>query len=231
MNRTILTAAAVALVCASGPAIAKDKKTAPVNIDAPAGSAQPIAASWPAGVAPTTPTITANAYLPTNSELVVRMNSELNSKKAREGSTFIATVAYDVMLGNVVVVPKGTPVNGVVTWRTGKGAFGKSAKMEYELRSFDLAGQRYALSGKFRQEGKGNTGAAVGAVVAVGVFGAFVTGKSAVVEQGRELKVYTTTVIPVLLPGSAAAAPAPVAMPAATAAAPVATAQPVSATK
>jgi hypothetical protein len=230
MNRTILTAAAVALVCASAPAIAKDKKTAPVNIDAPAGSAQPIAASWPAGVAPTTPTITANAYLPTNSELVVRMNSELNSKKAREGSTFIATVAYDVMLGNVVVVPKGTPVNGVVTWRTGKGAFGKSAKMEYELRSFDLAGQRYALSGKFRQEGKGNTGAAVGAVVAVGVFGAFVTGKSAIVEQGRELKVYTTTVIPVLLPGSAAA-PAPVAMPAATAAAPVATAQPASATK
>jgi hypothetical protein len=230
MNRTILTAAAVALVCASAPAIAKDKKTAPVNIDAPAGSAQPIAASWPAGVAPTTPTITANAYLPTNSELVVRMNSELNSKKAREGSTFIATVAYDVMLGNVVVVPKGTPVNGVVTWRTGKGAFGKSAKMEYELRSFDLAGQRYALSGKFRQEGKGNTGAAVGAVVAVGVFGAFVTGKSAIVEQGRELKVYTTTVIPVLLPGSAAA-PAPLAMPAATAAAPVATAQPASATK
>lgn len=231
MNRTILTAAAVALVCAAGPAIAKDKKSAPVNIDAPAGSAQPIAASWPAGVAPTTPTITGNAYLPTNSELVVRMNSELNSKKAREGSTFVATVAYDVMLGNVVVVPKGTPVNGVVTWRTGKGAFGKSAKMEYELRSFDLGGQRYALSGKFRQEGKGNTGAAVGAVVAVGVFGAFVTGKSAIVEQGRELKVYTTTVIPVTLPASAAAAPAPVAMPAATAAAPVATAQPASATK
>jgi hypothetical protein len=230
MNRTILTAAAVALACASAPAIAKDK-TPPVNIDAPAGSAQPIAASWPAGVAPTTPTIAANAYLPTNSELVVRMNSELNSKKAREGSTFIATVAYDVMLGNVVVVPKGTPVNGVVTWRTGKGAFGKSAKMEYELRSFDLAGHRYALSGKFRQEGKGNTGAAVGAVVAVGVFGAFVTGKSAIVEQGRELKVYTTTVIPVMLPGSAAVAPAPVAMPAATAAAPVATAQPASATK
>ena len=121
-----------AVACASAPVIAKDK-TPPVNIDAPAGSAQPIAASWPAGVAPTTPTIAANAYLPTNSELVVRMNSELNSKKAREGSTFIATVAYDVMLGNVVVVPKGTPVNGVVTWRTGKGAFGKIAGLAIGL--------------------------------------------------------------------------------------------------
>jgi len=232
MKKMVLTATAAVLVCASAPVIAKDKNAAPANVDAPAGAAQPIAASWPAGVAPTTPTIAADAVLPTNSEVVVRMNSELNSKKAREGSTFLATVAYDVMLGNVVVVPKGTPVNGVVTWRTGKGAFGKSAKMEYEIRSFDLAGHRYALSGKFRQEGKGNTGAAVGAVVAVGVFGAFVTGKSAIVEQGRELKVYTTTIIPVMVPAGASAAPAPAAMPATTAAAaPEATAQPASATK
>lgn len=232
MKKVILTAAAVALVCASAPVIAKDKNAAPVNVDAPAGAAKPIAASWPAGVAPTTPTIAADAVLPTNTEVVVRLNSELNSKKAREGSTFLSTVAYDVMLGNVVVVPKGTPVNGVVNWRTGKGAFGKSAKMEYEIRSFDLGGQRYALSGKFRQEGRGNTGAAVGAVVAVGVFGAFVTGKSAIVEQGRELKVYTTTVIPVMVPAGASAAPAPAAMPATTAAtAPQATAQPASATK
>lgn len=201
MKKILLAATAVAaLALVASPAVAKKEKAAPPAIDAPVGPAQPIAASWPAGVTPTTPTISAGAVLPTNTELVVRMNSELSSKKAREGDTFVGTLAYDVMLGNVVVIPKGTPINGVVTWRTGKGAFGKSAKMEYEFRSFDLNGQRYALAGKFRQEGSGNTGATVATAVAVGVFSAFVTGKSAVVKAGTELKVYTTSIIPVNLP-------------------------------
>lgn len=222
MKSRILIATAIAVACASSPVLAKKKeKVVTANIDAPAGPAQPLLASWPSGVAPTTPTFAPDAVLPTNTEIVVRFNSELNSKKAREGETFVTSVAYDVMLGNMVVIPKGTPANGIVTWRTGKGAFGKSAKMEYEIRSFDIAGQRLPLSGKFRQEGRGNTGAAVGAVVAVGVFGAFVTGKSAIVEQGRELKVYTTSIIPVAVPASAVAA-APVAAPVEVAPAPAA---------
>lgn len=211
MKKVVLAASAVALACAGTVAIAKDKKPVPVNIDAPSGPIQPVTASWPAGVAPTAPTIAADAVLPTNSEVVVRLNSDVSTKTMREGDTFTGTVAYDVMLGNVVVIPKGSRANGLITWRTGKGAFGKSAKMEYEIRSLDLNGQRIPLAGKFRQEGSGNTGATVATAVAVGVFSAFVTGKSAVVKQGTELKVYTTSVIPVTLPAGASAAPAPIA--------------------
>ena len=146
----------------------------------------------------------ANAVLPTNTEVVVKMTSELNSKKVREGDKFTATTASDVMLANMIVIPRGTPVNGVVTWRTGKGAFGKSAKMEYALTSLDLNGQSIPLQGNFRQEGSGNTGATVGAVVAVGVFAAFVTGKSAVVPAGTELKTYTRMPLSVLPPAGRA---------------------------
>ena len=213
MKKMVLTAAAVALACASAPVIAKDKKDAPapVSIDAPAGPAQPIAASWPMGATAGTPSIQGDAVLPANTEVGVRITKELNSKKMKEGDTFSAVVSSDVMLGNLVVIPKNTPVNGVITWRTGKGVYGKSAKMEYEIRSFDLNGQRYALTGKFRQEGKGNTGATVAtAVVAGPIFGMFVTGKSAIVEQGRELKAFTAGSIPVGLPGGTATA-APVA--------------------
>lgn len=138
--------------------------------------------------------------LPSNTEVIVSMNEELNSKKfKKDGHTFMLSVANDVRVGDYVVVPKGAPAFGVVTWRTGKGAFGKSAKMEFDITHVDLNGRRIPLKGHFRQEGKGNTGAAVGAVVAVGVFGAFVTGKSAIVEQGREFKVYTTEPLPVVL--------------------------------
>jgi hypothetical protein len=232
MKKVVLAASAVALLCVSTSVVAKDKKViAPVNIDVPAGPITPIAATWASGV---TPTLAADAVLPANTEVLIRTTSELNSKKLREGQTFVAVVANDITLGNAVVIPKNTPVNGVITWRTGKGVYGKSAKMEYEIRSFDLNGKRYGLTGKFRQEGKGNTGATVATAVLAGpIFGMFVTGKSAIVEQGRELKVYTATAIPVT--GGAVAAPAAApatATPAAATTAEVpAAAQPASTTK
>lgn len=145
--------------------------------------------------------------LPSNTEVTVSLNQEVSSKKMKEGAKFDVSVSRDVMLGNYVVIPRGTRGRGEITYRTGKGAFGKSAKMEIEVRSLDMNGRIVPLSGKFRQEGAGNTGATIGAVVAVGVFAAFVTGKSAVFEQGRELRTFTTEPLPVVI----AAAPVAVA--------------------
>ena len=119
------------------------------------------------------------------------MDKELNSKKTRVGDKFDMTVARDVMLGNYVVIPRGTHGHGQLTYRTGKGAFGKSAKMEFDLIDVVLPSRTISLAGHYRIEGNGNTGAAVGAVVAVGVFGAFVTGHSAVAPQGSEWKAAT----------------------------------------
>jgi len=67
------------------------------------------------------------------------------------------------MIGNYIAIPRGTPATGQVTFRTGKGAIGKSAKMEIDITSVMVNGQAVALSGHFRQEGEGNTGATVGA--------------------------------------------------------------------
>lgn len=244
MKKAVWAATAAAFVIVAAPAMAKEKKAdakaekvekkkkdkdeakdeakvaaAIAKISAPKDAPKAVALTWPVGVTADTPTIGADAMLPANTEIVLKMNSELSSKKAREGDVFLASVAQDVMLGNLVVIRRGTPANGVVTWRTGKGAFGKSAKMSYEFHSLELEGQRVPVSGQFRQEGSGNTGATVGAVAAAGVIGGlFVTGRSAVVEQGRELKVHTTAAIPILLPAVAAPAAAPVteAVPAAT---------------
>lgn len=144
-----------------------------------------------------------SATLAANTEITVTLNEELNSKKFKKaGHKFNLSVANDVVMGDYVIIPKGTPAFGVVTYRTGKGAFGKSAKIEFDITHLELSGNTIPLKGHFRQEGKGNTGAAVGAVVAVGVFGAFVTGKSAVVEQGREFKVFTAEPLTVQLAGT-----------------------------
>ncbi|WP_447726221.1 hypothetical protein [Sphingomonas koreensis] len=229
MKKALWAATAAAFVMTAAPALAKDKKAeakvekkeepkdeekvaaAVASISAPKDTPKAVALTWPVGVTSGTPTASADAVLPANTEIILTTNSELSSKKVSEGHVFVASVARDVMLGNMVVIRKGTPANGVITWRTGKGAFGKSAKMTYAFHSLELEGQRVPVSGGFRQEGSGNTGATVGAVAAAGVIGGlFVTGRSAVVEQGREHKVHTTVAIPIVLPAVAAPAAAPV---------------------
>ena len=79
--------------------------------------------------------------------------------------------------------------------------------MELQFDWLDLNGRRISLTGKHRQEGEGNTGAAIGAVVAVGVFGAFVTGKSAKVPHGMQLSARTAEALPISLPANAVAQP------------------------
>lgn len=139
--------------------------------------------------------------LPSNTEVILRMTDDLTTKggKIEVGHVFRLTVAFDVRAQGVVVIPAGTPATGEVTMRTGKAVFGKSGKMDVELRQIDLYGRRIPVTGKYRQEGEGNTLAAVGAVfLAAGLM--FVTGKSAVIPRGRELVAYTLTPEPFPLP-------------------------------
>ncbi|WP_416908101.1 MAG: hypothetical protein ACMVO5_00325 [Polymorphobacter sp.] len=140
--------------------------------------------------------------LPANTEVVLSVNDDVTTKggKIEEGSTFALTVASDVRLQNMVVIPRGSKAIGEIVWKTGKGAFGKSGKMEVELRFIEVGGQRIEIEGKYRQEGEGNTVATVGTVVVAGVFGALVTGKSAKIPRGRELIARTKYDIPVALP-------------------------------
>ncbi|HEX8302018.1 hypothetical protein [Sphingomonas sp.] len=147
--------------------------------------------------------------LASGTEVFVKLNQELSSKRVKEGEMFGLTVSNDVMLGQYVVIPKGSLAMGEVTWRTGRAVFGKSGKMEIELRYVDLNGRRIPINGKFRQEGEGSTVAAVGAVVLAAPL-LFITGKSARIPEGRELKGYTSEAIPVALPAGATIEAAPV---------------------
>ena len=107
------------------------------------------------------------------------------------------------MQDGYIVIPKGTRGEGTVTWMTNKGAFGKSGKMEVSFNWLELNGRRVSLTGNFRQEGEGNTGATVGAVVAVGVFGGFVTGRSATIVNGQQLRARTAEPLTFLIPDTA----------------------------
>lgn len=132
-------------------------------------------------LAPASALLSLNAGTP----ITLAVAEEVNSSTHKEGDTFRLTVPNDVMIGNTLVIPRGTPGMGEITWRTGKGAFGKSGKMELSLRHIDLNGQRIPVTGDFRQEGEGNTIATGIGILAVGVFAGFITGKRARLPVGR----------------------------------------------
>ena len=188
------------------------------------------------GARPLEPTVYASAsvpadalVLPANTEVPVSLNEEVSSRTARKGSVFDVSVIRDVMAGGRVVIARGTRGHGEVVYRTGRGAFGKSGKIEIKLQSVELGDRLVPLGGQFRQEGQGNTGATIGAVLAAGVIaGALVTGKSAVFEQGREFRGYTLEALALRAPPRAAVASLPTVVPAAVFAAPaVASVRPI----
>jgi hypothetical protein len=149
--------------------------------------------------------------LPRMTDVTLRLNDQLTSRDHRVGNNFPLTVVNDVMLDGHVVIPAGTRAVGQVTWRSGRGGFGKSGKMEVALRYLDLNGLRIPLSGFHRQEGEGRTGATVGAVVAAGLVGGLlVRGRSARIPEGFEMVARTVDAIPVTI-GAEASAPAAIA--------------------
>ena len=134
-----------------------------------------------------------NAVLPANTEVLVQMNQDLTTKGKgwSEGDTFNLSVVHDVTLGDYVIIPRGSKAVGRITWLTDKGMFGKSGKMDIEIEYVEISGRRVPLNGTYRQEGEGNTLATVGAVALTTIGGFFITGRSALIPQGRELMATT----------------------------------------
>jgi len=179
MNRLISAALVVALSTAAIPAVAQD------------GSAPA-----PAAAATDAPAL----MLPAGTQITVANNSEVNSTEHRAGHIFPLTVAQDVRVGDTIVVPRGTRAMAEITWRTGRGSFGKSGKLNFSVRYLDFNGTRVPVIGSFRQEGEGSTMATGGAILLAGLIGgALVTGSRARIPAGRELTVTLADATPFLM--------------------------------
>ena len=197
MKKTYLavSAALIAAPVAVQAQEAQNSRVEVLNATPQTAEAVPAAAGEPTA-APALKTV----VLPANSEVVLRMAEELTTKggRAKVGQTFRLTVAYDVKRDGVVIIPAGTPATGEVTWKTGRAVFGKSGKMQVALRSIDLDGERIEIEGEYRQEGEGDTLAAVGAVLLAPALGV-ITGKSAVIPRGKVMTAHTVSPVTVTI--------------------------------
>jgi hypothetical protein len=129
------------------------------------------------------------SVLPANTMVVVTPAEEITSIKMKEGTQRTFLVVEDVVYSGAIVIPRGSLVQSTVTYRTGKGVVGKSAKFELSFDTVRIGNQTFRLRGQHRQEGRGNTaGALLGSAV--------ITGKSAVMVPGQTVNVFTAEPIP-----------------------------------
>ena len=115
------------------------------------------------------------ATLTSGTTIPIRLNGEIDTKTAKAGDTFKATVAANVLSGATVALPIGTPVTGRVVEAKAAGRLSGAAELSLELVSIQLNGQPVAITTRelsSKNNGRGTStvartggGAALGAII------------------------------------------------------------------
>jgi hypothetical protein len=121
----------------------------------------------------------------------------------------------DVLLGDVVVIPKGSTAMATVTEAVPKRRMGRGGKLNMNIDYVRLpSGEKLPLRGVQDVKGGGHQGAMTGAMVATTIvfFPAaplflFMHGKDITIPKGHEVTVYTNTDYDLAKAGAAAPAP------------------------
>ena len=149
--------------------------------------------------------------LRTGTEVVLKLSEELTTKgkKLRVGQRFHMETAEPVIVQGMTVIPVGSPAVGEITDVRNKGMWGKSGHLGARVLYVTVNGRQMRLSGAFDDKGVTGTAGVVGALVVVPVAGFFMTGTSARVPLGTQVKGFLDEDVPLAM---AAAVPAPLAV-------------------
>lgn len=113
--------------------------------------------------------------VPAGTPVDVITNNALGSKISQAGSTFSASVAKDILVGNEVAIPKGAEVDGTVVDAKPLGRFAGGAALQIRIDSVTLNGAQLPVQANVRTysaKGKGKRtavmaggGAALGGII------------------------------------------------------------------
>jgi len=159
--------------------------------------------SQPRATAPTYATVSTGTIVP------VRLQDALDSGVNQSGDTFLAVVDQDILVGNNIVVARGSQVEGILTYVQQSGRVQGRAAMSLQFTALHVGGQAYPIESNilsFEAEATktediakvgigsgigavvgaiagGGKGAAIGAAVGAGAGGATVAAT-----RGKELR-------------------------------------------
>jgi hypothetical protein len=108
---------------------------------------------------PPPPVVPANITIPAGIALTIRIDQRISAKTSHAGDRFSGEVVDPVLTSDSsVIVPKGTPVGGVVAASRRRGHFKGASLLELRLTSLTLNGTEYPLATKDMAEHKKGKG-------------------------------------------------------------------------
>lgn len=116
--------------------------------------------------------------IPAGTLLQIRTVEPLDSGRVQAGQMFDATVATDVWEGNVLAIPRGATLTGIVVQaEQPQGKLGGKPQMDLQLTSLNLSGRIYRLNtGVWSSVGPDKAGYTASNTVTGGLLGAIVGG-------------------------------------------------------
>ena len=174
---------------------------------APAGSPSPQVIS-PAPLMATLVSPQGQSILRAGTEVPLKLEEGLssNDKAIREGQQFHLSVAENVMVGNMVVIPAGSPALGEITDLRRKGMWGKSGHIVARALSVRVGDRLIRLTGNFDEHGTTGTAGVVAAIAFVPIAGFLMTGTSAKIPAGSGVKAFLDEDVAIAMPAAAVAA-------------------------
>jgi len=130
----------------------------------------------------------------------IRTNRTISSSDATVGETVDFEVLEDVMVNNVLVIPKGGMASATVTEAQSKRRMARGGKLDINIDNVRLAdGEKAALRAVKEAKGGGHTGAMTGGIVATSLvffpaapFFLFMHGKDIAIPKGTEVTAYVS---------------------------------------
>jgi type II secretory pathway pseudopilin PulG len=130
--------------------------------------------------------ISTDGVLRAGTQLQLVTGSNINSKTVEVGDAFPLLLAQDVTVGDRVVLPKGTPVDAVITVADHAGHAGVPGDVAFEVHSITVGGKQITLKGGESLQGADHYGRAMGFlfVPVVGLAGLAAHGDEAQIKAG-----------------------------------------------
>ena len=139
---------------------------------------------------PTQPlALSSDGVLRAGTRLHLITSSSVNSKTAQVGDALALVLNQDVKVGNAVVVPKGSPVEAIITQADPSGHAGTPGDLSFEVHSVTASGLQIALTGGETLEGANRYKRTRGLLLVpgVGIASLAIHGQEAEIKPGMTL--------------------------------------------
>lgn len=149
------------------PPVAGQKIEATTTMMVPPAAGAPIPA--PSGPTVSAVPVPVNVSIPAGTSLAIRIDQRISVKSSRSGDTFTGEIVDPVISSNnAELLPKGTPVAGVVDASHRRGHFKGRSVLELRLTSLTLNGKKYPLETQDLARGKKGKGKRSAAMIGGG---------------------------------------------------------------